>query len=151
MAGLLPFSLSLLIPLVGQGYSGRGAMTYLRKAGFAFTDVPFWAQWRTAASYKKYEWRATQLPTDEYVPGRLVHETATLTPGKRVWTFTTLERNTVTGEYRSVHTGTSSYTDATIEEAEMAIRGRPEEQQTYDPPWVFERLSFQGAWIGEPA
>jgi len=151
MAGSLPFSLTLLLPRVGLGYSGRGAITALRTAGYSFGDHPFWEAWRTAASYKKGEWRASQLPTGEYVPAHLWHETAELSPGKRLWAFTTLERNMETGELSQRRYCTTADIDETIEEAKMVAWHDFVSHEEYHEKRELVTMSFSGAWLGEAA
>lgn len=149
MASPLPFSLSLLIPMVGTGYSMRGAAAALRTSGFTFGDHPFRAAWRQAAGYKVGEWAATQLPKESYPGRKFTRETPNLRPTDRLLVFTTLEYNPRTGEYRTGHSARTFSRDTTIEEAEREIRLTWPETATDTTPWLVERMSFAAQWRGE--
>lgn len=149
MASPLPFSLTLLMPLVGQGYSGRRAARELRAAGFAFGDHPFREAWREAAAYKVGEWAATQVPWESYPPRQFTYETPNLKATERLLVFTTLEYNPRTGEYRTGSSARTFTADVTIEEAEREIRDTWPETATDTTPWLVERMSFAAQWRGE--
>lgn len=149
MPGPLPFSLTLLVPMVGLGYSGRGAASALRTAGFHFGDHPFREAWREAAAYKKGEWAASQLPEDIYPPERFGRTSPNLRREERLLTFTTLEYNPRTGEYRTGHTARTFDADVTIEEAKMGVRATWPETATDTTPWLVQRMSFVAQWRGE--
>ncbi|MBU1067709.1 hypothetical protein KKE60_07960 [Patescibacteria group bacterium] len=151
MAIGLPFSIDNLIPFVTEGSSGRGTMEVLRAVGYAFSDAPFWDMWRTAASYEKGRWAASQLPGDQLVPSANITVTDREPPGEYRYQMTYRAHAPVSGEYTTQYHAVRFDAPMTPDQAAAQAYEEIEEAPEGRYPWEVEQMTLKGVWLGKAA
>jgi len=131
--------------LVKEGYSGRGAMAWLRDQGLKFSNESFWTVWREEAMYEKGTWRASRLPEDRPPPDDLVQRSERYVLSEYTYRFyaESIDERTGERESRAIHLGLEK--KVSIEEARAILEKRLEDYPE-DYPLGIVLGSFSGAF-----